>query len=151
MPVEIKLLQNGEEYILANVAADVFDNAVDKNLTTEFLADPRHHLAVALDNGQVVGMASGVHYVHPDKRPQLFINEVAVAPAHRAAGVGKALLGALLEEGRRLGCTEAWVLTDRDNRAAMRLYASLGGEEATKDQVMFTFWLNSYCDPAGVP
>jgi ribosomal protein S18 acetylase RimI-like enzyme len=151
MPVELKILKHCEEHILANVAADVFDNAVDKNLATEFLADPRHHLAVALDNGQVVGMASGVHYVHPDKRPQLFINEIAVAPAYRAAGVGKALLGALLGVGRSLGCTEAWVLTDRENTAAMRLYASVGGEEAPNDQVMFTFWLNSHCDPAGVP
>jgi ribosomal protein S18 acetylase RimI-like enzyme len=141
MPVEIKLLKSGDEHILADVGADVFDHAIDENLTNEFLADPRHHLAVALDNGQVVGMASAVHYVHPDKRPQLFINEIAVSPAHRAAGVGKALLAALLDEGRRLGCTEVWVLTDRDNTAAMRLYASVGGGEAPKDQVMFTFWL----------
>ena len=79
----------------------------------------------------IVGMASAVHYVHSDKRPQLWINEVGVATAYRARGLGKALLSKLLDTGR--------VLTDRPNIAAMRLYSSLGGVESRNDQVMFTF------------
>ena len=58
--------------------------------TAEFLADSRHHLAVAVDEGRVVGMASAVHYVHPDKPPELWINEVGVAPTHRGLGIGRA-------------------------------------------------------------
>jgi hypothetical protein len=57
--------------------------ATDPVLTPQFLSDPRHHLAVAIDEGWVVGMASAVHYVHPDKAPQLFINEVAVTPPYQ--------------------------------------------------------------------
>jgi hypothetical protein len=54
-----------------NVAAEVFDNPIDADLTAEFLGDARHHLAVAIDDGLVVGFASAIHYVHPDKPPQL--------------------------------------------------------------------------------
>ena len=49
----------------------------------------------------------------------------------------------LLEHGKRLGCREAWVLTERSNHAAMRLYASVEGEEAPHDPVMFTFLLGA--------
>jgi hypothetical protein len=39
----------------------VFDNDIDPRRVKEFLADPRHHMAVALMDDQVVGMASAVH------------------------------------------------------------------------------------------
>lgn len=71
----------------------------------------------------------------------LQVNEVAVAPSHRGRGLGKAIVAALLQVGRELGCAQAWVLTDRENSAAMRLYAGSGGQEAPTDQVMFSFIL----------
>ena len=41
MAAEIKVLQYGDEHMLSKVALGLFDNAVDKNLSSEFLADPR--------------------------------------------------------------------------------------------------------------
>ena len=141
MTPDIKILQRGDRAILDNVAPDVFDHALDARLVTEFLGDDRHHLAVAVDQGQVIGFASGVHYVHPDKPPELWINEVGVASSHQGRGVGKSVIRALLQHGEQLGCAEAWVLTERSNHAAIRLYASTGGQEAPEDAVMFTFFL----------
>jgi ribosomal protein S18 acetylase RimI-like enzyme len=139
MAVEIKILNEDNRNLLLRIAQGVFDRPVDSRLLDEFLADSRHHLVVAIDDRIVVGMASAVHYVHPDKPAQLFINEVGVAPTHRNRGIGRQLLEALLAIGRKLQCTEAWLLTDRTNAPAMRLYASSGGEEFPRDQVMFTF------------
>lgn len=137
--MEVRILGPAETDVLARVAEGVFDYPVRRELCAEFLQDGRHHLAVAVEEGEVIGMASGVHYVHPDKEADLWINEVGVAEAHRGRGVGKALVRVLLEEGRRLGCREGWVLTDRGNAAAMRLYGSCGGKETPPDSVMFTF------------
>ena len=138
----IKVLRANDEALLAAIGRNVFDDALDPRATREFLTDPRHHLVVAVENGVVIGFASAVHYVHPDKlSPELWINEVGVASTHRRRGVGKSILESLLSLGRELGCAEAWVLTDRGNHAAMRLYATSGGSEAAADQVMFTFRL----------
>ena len=141
VPLEIKILDSGDRAILDNVAPDVFDHALDPRLVAEFLGDERHHVAVAIDRGEVIGFASGVHYVHPDKPAELWINEVGVATSHQGRGIGKAVVHALLRHAERLGCREAWVLTDRSNDAAMRLYASTGGQ-ASHDHVMFTFVLD---------
>jgi len=141
---EIRILESGDDAVLSNVAPGVFDNALDPALVAEFLNDKRHHLAVATDAGQVVGFASGVHYVHPDKPAEMFINEVAVAPSHHRRGIGKAVVEALLEHATLLGCREAWVLTDRDNQPAMRLYASTGGDTGPHDHVMFTYHLDPH-------
>lgn len=143
MASEIKILHSSDRAVLDNVAPGVFDDALDPGLVAEFLSDDRHHLAVAVDQGQVVGFASGVHYFHPDKPPELWINEVGVAPSYQGHGVGKAVIRMLLQHGKRLGCREAWVLTDLSNHAAMGLYASTGGQEAPHDQVMFTFFLDA--------
>ena len=85
----------------------------------------------------MVGMASGVHYVHPDKAPELWINEVGVAPTHEGRGIGRQLLRALFAHGRALGCTEAWLGTEPDNARARRLYAAVGGQEETMVYVTF--------------
>jgi ribosomal protein S18 acetylase RimI-like enzyme len=129
MAIEIKVLHSGDDCILMNVAAGVFDKPIDPELTKEFLEDPRHHIAVAIDDGLVVAFASGVHFIHPDKPPEMWINEVGVAPTHRRRGLGKAVLTALLGVGHIHHCAAAWVLTDRSNAAAMALYMSVGGTE----------------------
>jgi len=120
----------------------VFDEPIDARAAGEFLRDPRHRLAVAIDGDVVVGFVSAVVYVHPDKpAPELWINEVGVASSHQRQGIARRLLECTLDEGRAAGCREAWVLTDRTNQAAMRLY-EVGGGEASMDHVMFTFRLS---------
>lgn len=139
---EIRLLTADDCDVLQSVAEDVFDNPLDAAASAEFLADARHHLAVAIADGVVVGFVSAVHYLHPDKpQPELWINEVGVAPSHQRQGLARKLMDAVLDEGRRLGCSVAWVLTHRSNPAAMGLYAASGGVEADEDAVMFEFEL----------
>jgi len=135
----IKVLSSSDLPLLLNVADDVFDNLVDESYAREFLADPRHHIVVALSEGVVIGFASAVHYIHPDKPTELWINEVGVAPAHQNQGVGKAIMNELLQLGRKLGCVNAWVLTDRSNEVANKLYKSTGGQVAEGDTVMYEF------------
>lgn len=111
--IEIRMLSAGDDAVLDGVAPGVVDDGIDAKATTEFLSDPRHHLVVAIDNGQVVGFTSAVHYVHPDKpNPEMWINEVGVAPSHRRRGVAKAMLSIVLDLARSLNCSEAWVLAD---------------------------------------
>ena len=128
MAIEIRLLRADDLAVLERTADGVFDAPVQERLAREFLMDARHHLAVAIDDGVVVGMASAVDYIHPDQEAQLWINEIGVAPTHQRRGIGRLLLDSLLDHGRALGCTEAWLGTEEDNVAARRLYESAGGK-----------------------
>ena len=147
MTVAVRLLGSDEAHVLDNVAPDVFDHQIHPRWCAEFFADPRHHLVVALDGDLVVGMASGVHYVHPDKEPELWINEVAVAPTHHGQGIGRRLVTTLVQHGATLGCGEAWVLTGPDNEAARRMYAAAGAV-ADELSVMYTYRMHKR-DSAG--
>jgi ribosomal protein S18 acetylase RimI-like enzyme len=133
----IRLLGPGDAAVLSDVAEGVFDNEINPRWTAEFLSDPRHHMVVAVLEGQVIGMVSAVHYVHPDKPPELWVNEVSVAPPYRQQGIGRRLVAALLARGRELGCKEAWLGTEESNAAARRLYAAVGGVEEAMVYVTF--------------
>lgn len=89
MSIRIQLLDSCHLHILANVAPGVFDRAVDPDLAAEYLSNSHNHISVAIDDQLVVGMASAIDYVHPDKPRQLWINEVGVASDYRGKGIGK--------------------------------------------------------------
>lgn len=139
--IAIRHLGPGDEAVLANVAGGVFDEVVDPKLVHEFLHDPRHYIVVALDGDLVVGMVSGLHYLHPDKPHEFFVNEVGVDDAYRRRGIAKALMRAMLDQARSLGCTTAWLGTERSNIEAMALYTSMGAREGDPDPVFFEFEL----------
>lgn len=139
--IQCRILRHGEAAVLERVADGVFGHPIDRACAEEVLTDARHHIAVAIDHGMVVGFASAVDYVHPDKPREMWINEVAVAPTHRAVGIGKRVLETLLAEAKSIGCVEAWVLTDADNAPANALYLSVGGQEERPGQRMYAFAL----------
>ena len=139
MKVEIRLLVPGDEDVLSRVADGVFDGPVRESLATEFLLDSRHHIVVAIAAGVVVGMASAVVYIHPDKPATFWINEVGVGDDWLRRGIGTQLMTALLEHGKQLGCREAWLGTEWDNDAARALYKKFSAVE--ESFVMYTFQL----------
>ncbi len=147
MDVVIQILGEQDQAMLEQVAPDLFDQKIEPALVAEFLRDPRHHMAVALAEKTVVGFASAVHYIHPDKPPELWLNEIAVAPAHRRRGLARRLIGALLAHGHGLGCQNAWVLTESTNRPAVALYRAAGARPAPKPQALFTFSLDQRHEP----
>lgn len=110
--VTVKLLRDGDVGLLADVADDVFDSAVSPDLAAAYLRESSNIIAVALAGSTVVGMATAFAYLHPDKPLQLFINEVGVSVTYQCQSIAKRLVELLLERGRELGCTEAWVATE---------------------------------------
>lgn len=121
---EIVRLTTANATVLDVIAPDVFDEPVQPNYLAAFLGDPRHVMFVAIEGGTVVGMASGVEYFHPDKPPQLWINEVGVSPAHQRKGIGRRLTQALVEEASRRNCVYAWLGTATDNTPAQKCFSS---------------------------
>jgi len=57
---------------------------------------------------------------------ELHINNLAVLPACRRAGIGSALLTHVLDEGARMGATRATLEVRRSNEAARQLYERFG-------------------------
>ena len=117
--------------IFRNIADGVFDHAVTPEHLARFLASDVHEMVVALHDGQIVGMGSAVVYFHPDKAPQLWINEVGTGDAWLRQGIATRVMQALLQIGDTRGCAYVWLGTEPDNAAALGLYRKLKGDEET--------------------
>ncbi len=137
--IEIKRLGPGDASILDRVAADVFDYPINKKRLAVYLREPSHLLFVAICDGEVIGQARGMIHFHPDMDDELYIDNLGVTPAFQRRGLGLRLIKALLEEGKKQVCGEAWVGTEEDNLPARRLYEKLGDMGALS--VFFTYKL----------
>jgi ribosomal-protein-alanine N-acetyltransferase len=71
--------------------------------------------------GEILGFCSFWRVVE-----ELHINNLAVAPAHRRAGIASALLDRVLRDGAALGATLAMLEVRRSNEAALQLYERFG-------------------------
>jgi ribosomal protein S18 acetylase RimI-like enzyme len=119
--------------------AGAFDHAIRTDETARFLRDDRHHLLLGYLDDRPAGFVSAVEIFHPDKSPELFLNEIGVVEGSRRHGVAHALIEELARVARERGCVQIWVLTDEDNEAAMRLYGGTGGRWEGRRQVMFEY------------
>jgi aminoglycoside 6'-N-acetyltransferase I len=115
--------------LLLSVPDGLFDNPVDSIQARAFLADPLHEIVLAFDGDLAVGMASGTVLLHPDKPPAMFINEVGVRRDWHRRGIGKAVTETLFDVARVRGCIGIWLGTEAENKPAIALYRSLGGDE----------------------
>lgn len=117
----------------------LFDYPIKRERAIEFLNDPRHCLILAYAEERAIGMASGFVYVHPDKDPTLFVNEVSVIEEYQNQGIGRTVVKQLIEHGKTLGCKEAWIATEESNLAARKAYLAAGGVEDQDLAVVIDF------------
>jgi len=110
MELEIRQVKPGDVALFDRVADAVFDERVDPGRLAAYLAEPGHHMLVALRAGEVVAQVAAVIHRHPDKPTELYIDEVGVTPALHRRGIARRMLDVMFAWGRELGCEEAWVL-----------------------------------------
>jgi ribosomal protein S18 acetylase RimI-like enzyme len=129
----IRRLAAGDEPLLQELCRRFKDRVPRDDEAVRFLATDWAAAFVALEDAEPVGFAYGYVLPRIDGATSMFFYELAVAPASRRAGLGRALA----EEMRRLaesaGAAKMWVQTDEDNEAAKRTYASAGATRAGGD------------------
>ena len=139
---DVRRMRPGDdELVLA--APELFDGPPTVEATALFLSKEGHHLLMAFDGDDpphAVGFVSGVETTHPDKGTEMFLYELAVAEEARNRGVGRALVAALADVARELGCYGMWVLTDDDNPAALRAYEAAGGRQEPLTRLIAWEW-----------
>lgn len=151
--MEIVQLCPENSRLVFSAAEEVFDNAICQSQLDAFLNCPRHLMVLAVEEGLVVGMASAVEYFHPDKQPQLWINEVGVTPTRRNEGIGRKLIQSLINIGKERGCAYVWLGTERNNLPAQRCFASVPNGECPSEFLLYE-WdgaTHETKEPSGLP
>ena len=122
------LLSLYEELAGSKLTATPADRAGAESALSEILADRRRELAVAVLDGQVVGTADLLVVPNLTHRgePWAIIENVVVASAVQRRGVGRELLGHLIDTAREAGCCKVQLLSGKHRTEAHAFYRSLG-------------------------
>ena len=116
----VRRLARGDEAIVERLAT--------REPRTALLDDPHVIFLVALEDDVPLGFVLAYELLRRHGyEVTLCIYEIDVDAASRRHGVATRLLRELETIARERGIDEAFVLTDADNVAAMRLYESVGG------------------------
>ncbi|MSU90030.1 GNAT family N-acetyltransferase [Rhodobacteraceae bacterium 2CG4] len=126
IPLRVTRVDRRNMALLEHLADEVFDAPIEPGHLSDYLDDPCQHLLVAVLRGTVVGQLKAVIHRHPEKPPNLFIEELGVASAHRRLGIGTALAEKATQLARQEGCAEIWLATEPENTEGNALYAALG-------------------------
>ena len=127
--IRIQELGSGDIGLFNSVRAGTFDNPIIPEQARAFLDSDLHKIVVAVSLEQVIGIATGVILLHPDKNPALFVNEVSVHEDFRRRGIARRLSRALIRPAQDRGIKGVWLATEHDNIAARALYRDIGGRE----------------------
>ncbi|KTD01528.1 GNAT family N-acetyltransferase [Legionella feeleii] len=97
-----------------------------------FGVNPYHFVAVALVNGNVVGIAMyniTYHNICFNAVPGIYLENLFVSPEFRGQGIGKALLTYVAGEAKAKNCSRVEWWVKRNNSAASHFYKSMGAIE----------------------
>lgn len=140
MDIMVRRLKPGDEALVGAVAGRFKSALLPSARARRFLAHDANYLIVAERGGELAGFVLAYRLDRLDRDAgQLFLYEVGVAPEHRRCGVGTRLMeyvrGLVAEES----LMEAFVLTERDNDAALGLYRRAGGQVESSGSVLFVY------------
>ncbi|KUF05935.1 ribosomal protein S18-alanine N-acetyltransferase [Leucobacter sp. G161] len=108
---------------VAALEAELFgSDAWSADIVREELTGERRRYIVLVDESDAIRGYAGVLVVAPDGD----IQTIAVDPALRGAGHGRALMNELLDEADRRGASQVFLEVRADNPPARGLYLSLG-------------------------
>ncbi len=133
------LIDTGNAALLDTIEDGVFDAPVRGDFLAQCLANPNQFLIVAIADGRVIGKALAYVFHFPDKPSEIYVEEIDVAKKWRRQGIASALLDAVGAEGKTRGIAEFWLVTEKDNKPARKLYDG----KAHKKQK--SVWYEFYC------
>jgi ribosomal protein S18 acetylase RimI-like enzyme len=99
-----------------------------------FLSERQNIAIVAKLDGKIIGLIYGYSLTRMDgKAPQFFIYSVDIHSAYQDKGYGSQLVQYAVDWARDNGFCESWVLTDKDNPRACRVYEKAGMTHSKND------------------
>ena len=122
--MEVKLVTNKEDLNLlqpqlTNLYRQLNPELAQLPLETILEAAQNTDVAVCLDGKVLVGISLMARY-------KVMIEDVVVAEGHRGKGIGKKLMGLLLEEAETQGLDDVLLFSGHHRTAAIAMYKGLG-------------------------
>ena len=125
---EIRRLSSNDICLILNMNIDFRDGFANENYLKEFLEDSNNLFYVCLFNEKIIGFLYGYVLKRLNNEPMAYIHEVGVLHNYKKQGIASDLLCYLKNELFNNGIVKIFLITQKNNIAACRLYEKMGGE-----------------------
>ena len=130
-----------ENFDLLFTALDKLDEsdelAINKERLKDFLTYSQNLAFIAKYRDEVCGFIYGYSLMSLDSAPQLFIYSVDVISRFQNNGIGSKLFQYVVDYSRENGYSECFVITDKGNKRACRVYEKAGGKNDYEDEIVY--------------
>jgi len=104
------------------------------NKIKEFLSEKQNIAITAKLDEKVIGLVYGYSLTRIDaKKPQFFIYSVDIHESHQNKGYGSKLLKYVIDWAKENDFSECFVLTNKDNPGACKIYEKAGMHHSESD------------------
>jgi ribosomal protein S18 acetylase RimI-like enzyme len=136
--ITIRLLGPDDVDVLDRVRPGTFAQDPDPVHAWAFLTTGVNATTVALSEGQVVGYATGIVIMHPNRPREFLVTDLGVHQEFRGRGLGTRLVERLRNVAAERGCESMAMLSESSNGGAQRVSEKLLGGET--ESVVRTTW-----------
>ena len=110
---------------------------IDRARLKSFLEYPQNLAFIAKFNGEVCVFIYGYSLMALDAAPQLFIYSVDVFENYQNKGIGSKLFQYVVDYSRLNSFSECFVITDKGNKMACRIYEKAVGKNDFEDEIVY--------------
>ena len=141
--MEIKRITNIDQDLINQVNQIFDDKQWDLSQGSLFLSDKNNLFLLAFEDKKPVGFLIAHRLQRFDNRKaEVLLYEIGVHPDYRRKGIGKSLINEVKKWAIEVNAAEIWVLTEKTNPIAMKLYQSVGGIEESPGTIMYVYKTN---------
>ena len=119
------------------------DGFIFKENARQFLLDPKNWIFACIEDKKIIGFAYGYELNRLDnKGNMLYIHEVGVHPEYQRQGIGFQILTSLKEICKLTDICRFFLITQKHNIAACKLYEKTGGKkiaDSYDDDIIYFF------------
>ncbi len=109
----------------------------DLNCLYGFFGAPNTCSFGAFDGERLVGMAYAYLLPRPDGKTMFFLYSLGLLEPWQNKGIGTQFMAWLTDYAREIGCSELFVITDKGNPRACRIYEKAGGKSDYEDEIVY--------------
>ena len=137
--MRVERLQAGNEAQLA-AFLPIFADEPAASAQPNFLSNPLNYFLAAYLDNEPAGCLYGYELQQPGSpRPLFFLYSIDVLEPFRRQGLARALIASFSDLCQQRNGAEVFVLSEGDNRPAINLYKSTGGQREGNQTILFVY------------
>lgn len=138
--ITIMKVTEKEIHLLKKAANQFFKPDVSQEQLKAYINKPQNWAYIAIgSNDEILGFAFGYVLESFYSTPELYMHSIDVVEQYKRQGIGKLLMNKILEDCKEKGFKELFLVTNKGNIPAVRLYESTGGTAPDEDNVVYSW------------